>query len=82
MENEYKIYINIRISISKEGLVAPISFEWVDGRVFDVDKVLDRQKRTSNVGSAEMRYTCKIKGKEIFLFQDFDGRWYIEKKVG
>lgn len=46
---------------------------------FAIDRVLDvRQAASLRGGGQGMRYTCRICGKEVYLFCD-DGRWFLER---
>jgi hypothetical protein len=55
------------------------SVEWTDGHVYDVDKIIDvRQAASLKCGGHGLRYTCRLGGKEIYLFCD-EGKWFIEQ---
>ena len=69
--------VNVRHEIG--GRAVPTSIVWNDGRVFDIDKVLDIRKAASlKAGGIGIRYTCLICGKTVLLFNDND-TWFIEK---
>lgn len=54
--------------------------KWEDGRVFEVDLLLDvRQASSLKVGGMGIRYTCKICNKQVYLFND-EGKWFMERK--
>ena len=56
----------------------PLSLEWEDGRSFEIDKVLDVRKAASQkAGGIGVRYTCRIRNKQVYLFKDED-MWFIE----
>ena len=60
------------------GKVSPLKILWEDGRIFEIDRILDiRKKASTKGGGAGLRYTVKIKGKERFLFLNED-KWFIE----
>ena len=58
--------------------VLPLSVVWEDGRVFEVDKILDiRPSAGTNGGGMGLRYRVRILGQEKFLY--LDGYvWFIE----
>lgn len=61
-----------------DGKVIPLEIEWEDGRLFAVDKVLETRKVASTKGGGKgLRYTCRILGKEKYLFLD-DYLWWVE----
>lgn len=51
-----------------------------DGRKFEIDKVYDiRQAAPLKAGGIGFRYSCKIAGKQVYLFRD-EGKWFVEGK--
>lgn len=74
-----KIDLTVNVRHEVGGRAVPTSIVWNDGRVFDIDKVLDIRKAASlKEGGIGMRYTCQICGKKVLLFNDND-TWFIEK---
>ena len=68
---------NVRHEIS--GKTVPTSIVWEDGRVFEIDKVLDIRKAASlKAGGLGIRYICRICGKTVVLFNG-DGLWFLER---
>ena len=55
---------------------------WPENReLYEVDKVLDvRPAASLKAGGAGIRYTCRIQGKETFIWLE-DTRWFVEEKV-
>jgi len=61
-------------------MITPRILHWEDGRQFEIDKVYDvRQAASLKAGGVGLRYTCKIAGKQVYLFCD-EGRWFVEGK--
>ena len=61
-------------------MIIPLSLVWSDGRVFEIDKVLDMRTAGSiESGGVGIRYICKIMGKEVHIF-DEEGKWFMEKQ--
>jgi hypothetical protein len=74
-----KLFVSITAEHDINGAIKPITLHWENGRNFPVDKIIDvRQAASLKAGGQGMRYTCKIAGKQVYLFCD-DGRWFIEK---
>jgi hypothetical protein len=74
-----KQFIAVTAEHGPDGRIRPLSIKWTNGRVYDIDKVLDvRQAASLKSGGQGMRYTCRISGKEVYLFCD-EGKWFIEK---
>lgn len=73
-----KIFVEVTARYNLQGQIRPLNIRWEDGRVFEIDRVLDARMAPSLKGGGHgMRYTCRIRGKEIYLFCD-DGRWFLE----
>lgn len=75
-----KVYVEVTAAFSPQGDVVPLSVRWQDGTVFEVDRVLDvRPSAALKAGGCGMRYTCRIRGQQTYLFLDED-RWFVEAK--
>ncbi len=60
------------------GEVIPLEIEWDTGAKYVIDKVLDKRKVTSTKGGGMgIRYTCRILGKQRYLFLD-GYTWFVE----
>lgn len=76
----HRVYVRVIVEFDEEGGVHPLSIAWEDGRKFEVDRVLDvRRAASTKAGGQGIRYTCRIMGKETYLFDD-NGRWFVEAK--
>ena len=74
-----KVFVEITARHGVDGGVRPLSLKWQDGRVFEIDRLIDVRRAASlKAGGLGIRYTCKISGKQVYLFDD-DGHWFIEK---
>lgn len=73
-----KVFVKITAEHSTDGKVRPLEMIWSDGRRFTIDRIIDvRQAASLKCGGLGIRYTCKICGREVKLFDD-EGRWFIE----
>ncbi|PKM61725.1 MAG: hypothetical protein CVU99_02280 [Firmicutes bacterium HGW-Firmicutes-4] len=74
-----KKFVSVTAKFDQDG-ITPLQIIWPDGRVFDVDRVLDvRPAASIAVGGLGIRYKCKIAGKERLLFYE-EPRWFVEAK--
>lgn len=79
-ENADKIYVCVKAVFYADGSLQPVTLVWEDGREYTVDKVLDIRRAASlKAGGTGIRYTCRIAGKETYLFFE-EGRWFMERK--
>ncbi len=75
-----KVFVEVDAHFDTAGKVTPTAIKWEDGRVFEVDRVLDaRQAASMKAGGQGMRYLCRILGKETYLW--YEGpNWFVEGK--
>ena len=75
-----KTYVAVIAKFGANGVLVPLQIEWEDGRVYCVDRVLDvRQAASLKAGGYGMRYTCRIAGRETYLFLE-KNRWFVERR--
>lgn len=75
-----RVYVRIIVEHNAEGRARPLSIEWEDGSIFEVDRVLDvRRAAATKAGGQGIRYTCRIRGHETYVFED-NGRWFVEAR--
>ena len=76
----HRAYVRVLVDVDEDGRARPVRIFWEDGRAFDVDRLMDvRRAAATKAGGQGVRYTCRIRGREIHLFED-DGRWFVEAK--
>ena len=74
-----KINLEVNADFDLDGNIRPRSKTWEDGRVYEIERILDAQMAPAMVaGGLGMRYICRIRGKTVKLFND-EGRWFMEK---
>jgi len=74
-----KTFVTVTAEHDNNGKTKPLSLTWTDGRKYEIDKVTDVRQAPSHLGGGlGLRYTCRIRGKEILLFCD-EGMWFVEQ---
>ncbi len=74
-----KINLQVNADFDLDGNIRPRTITWEDGRVFEIDRILDVRRAASlKAGGLGIRYICRIRGKEVKLFND-EGHWFMEK---
>lgn len=77
-----RIYVKVRADHLPDGSIRPLMFREADGPTVVIDRVANVcQAASTKVGGQGIRYTCRIQGREIHLFQekgDGSNRWFIE----
>jgi hypothetical protein len=75
-----KIFVEVIAKFTKDGGKIPLTIVWEDGRRFDIDRVTDIRRAASlKAGGQGIRYRCRIKGKETYLWLE-DDTWFVEGK--
>ena len=72
-----KKYVEVTAHHNAQGFVRPLILWWDDGRKYEIDRVLDVRRAASlKAGGIGIRFTCRILGKERYLYLDED-KWYV-----
>lgn len=75
-----KVFVEVTARHDLHGNVRPLWIKWEDGRVFEVDRLLHvRQAPALETGGVGIRYTCRIRNKQVYLFDD-EGKWFVERE--
>lgn len=70
--------ITVIAKMDEKALVIPLKIIWEDGRIFEIDKILDIRKKASTKGGGKgLRYTIKIQNQEKYIWLD-EYYWFIE----
>ncbi len=73
-----RVKVRVVVEFDEEGRGRPQSLTWEDGRQYRIDRVLDvRPAVALKAGGSGIRYTCRILGREVYLFED-RGCWFME----
>lgn len=57
-----------------------IIFFWDDNKRYPIDRITDVRYATSlKAGGCGIRYTCRILGKERYIFLE-ENKWFVEVK--
>ena len=85
-----RVYVDVKAAFNAAGNLMPLEIKWLDGKVFEIDKVTDnRQAAAMKAGGQGDRYTVCIRGKQSYLFFERSGalsgnnlgRWFVEAKA-
>lgn len=75
-----KQYVSVTARFDADGNVTPLCIHWDDGRSFDIERITDvRFAASLKAGGAGIRYTCRIRACERYLFLE-ENRWFIESQ--
>ncbi|MEG0979505.1 MAG: hypothetical protein RR911_04765 [Oscillospiraceae bacterium] len=75
-----KVFVEVDAHFETDGSIVPFLITWEDGCKFEIDRITDVRRAASlKVGGQGTRYTCRIKEKTAYLFNEI-GRWFVEAK--
>ena len=73
-----KTFVKVTAEHDVDGKTKPLALVWADGKKYEIDRVMDvRMAPSLRGGGVGIRHTVKIRGKEVYLFED-EGRWFLE----
>ena len=76
-----KLYVNALVLHTDDGRVRPREIIFADGRKFEIDKILDcKRMASSRAGGIGMCYRIRVNGRETLLFDEENGKWFVEAK--
>ena len=77
--NPHKAFVKVRADHEIGGRIIPLKFREADGEPVIIDRILDiRPAPSLKAGGQGIRYTCRVRDREIYLFHDRD-LWFIER---
>ncbi len=73
-----KQYVGVIAQHEPDGKIMPIEMIWTDGRRYEIERIYDVRRAASlKSGGVGNRYACRIRSREVYLY-DEDGRWFVE----
>ncbi|HAW16111.1 MAG: hypothetical protein IJ869_04980 [Clostridiales bacterium] len=77
-----KEYVKVCAVFTPDGRIIPEEITLEDGRSYHIDKITDVRRAASlKAGGAGIRYTCRITGRDCYIFYEENNRWFVEMKV-
>ena len=81
MEDRRKVYVEVKARHLIDGTCRPESIKFENDEVYEIDRVKQCCRAASTkVGGTGLRYTVMICGKETYLFDEENGKWFVEGK--
>ena len=81
MEERRKVYVEVRARHLIDGTCRPETIKFENDEVYEIDRVKQCCRAASTkVGGTGLRYTVMICGKETYLFDEENGKWFVEGK--
>lgn len=77
-----KVYVAVNADHKADGSCCPKTIRFDNDRKYEIDRVLQVCRAASEVGGRGIRYTVRIGRNEANLFDEQNGRWFVEAKFG
>ena len=75
-----KLYVSVDASHEADGSCRPRTIRLPDGSSYEIDRIVQVRPCASEVGGRGIRYTVRIGRSETQLFDERNGRWFVEAK--
>ena len=75
-----KVYVAVNADHAPDGTCCPKFIRLDNGRQYMIDKILQVRPCAAEVGGRGIRYTVRIGKSETHLFDEQNGRWFVEAK--
>lgn len=79
---EINDYVEVNVTHRPDGTARPCFIKFENGEKYEIDRVIQKCRAASTkVGGTGIRYTVQICGKPTFLFDEENGKWFVEAKT-
>ena len=68
-----KVYVEVNVTHRPDGTARPNSIKFENDEIYEV-------AAATKVGGTGIRYTVQICGQSAFLFDEENGKWFVEAK--
>lgn len=76
-----KAYVTVNADHLPDGTTHPNKITFETGESYEIDRVKHvRRAHSEKVGGGGLRYTIMVCGKETYLFDEENGKWFVEAK--
>ena len=77
-----KVYVTVNAEHKPDGSCYPKTIRMANQTEYRIDKIIQVCRAASMVGGRGVRYTIRIGRTETNLFDEQNGRWFVEAKFG
>ena len=76
-----KVYVDVAAVFHKDGSLEPLWVKWEDGRIYQVDRILQVRRAASlRAGGIGVCYDCRICGQVVELFYEENYHWFVARR--
>lgn len=74
-----KVYVEVTVRIDREGKKRPLSIKFENQQIYEIDRLKHIiERRASKVGGTGKCYQVVIRGSETVLYEEDEGKWFVE----
>lgn len=77
-----KVYVTVNAEHRPDGSCCPKTIRLDNSGEYEIDKIIQVRRCVSQTGGRGIRYTVRIGRSETSLFDEQNGRWFVEAKFG
>ena len=77
-----KVYVTVNAEHKPDGSCRPKTIRLENDSEYEIDKIVQVCRCASEVGGRGIRYTIRIGRTVTSLFDEMNGRWFVEAKFG
>ncbi|MBR2717356.1 MAG: hypothetical protein IKD79_06435 [Oscillospiraceae bacterium] len=77
-----KVYVAVNAEHEPDGTCRPRTIRLANGSKYEIDRILQVTRSSSAVGGRGVRYRVRIGQAETNLYDEENGRWFVEAKFG
>lgn len=82
MEQRKKVYVTVNADHKADGSCRPRTITFENGEKYEIDYVKHVCRAASTkVGGTGIRYTIMILGRQTYLYDEQNGKWFVEYKA-
>lgn len=75
-----KRFVDMIVRFKEDGQIIPLQINWGADQIYEIDRVLDvRQAASLKAGGTGIRYLCRIKGRERYIWLE-ENKWFVDAK--
>ena len=76
-----KVYVEVNVTHRADGSARPNFIYFGNDERYEIDRVIQKCRvAATKVGGTGIRYTVQICGQQAFLFDEENGKWFVEAK--
>ena len=76
-----KVYVLVNVDHRPDGTARPNRITFENGKKYEIDRVKGCcRAAATKVGGSGIRYTVRICGTETYLYDEENGKWFVEAK--